>query len=69
MVCHCHRNGHVLRAAGVMNTPVMCMTYTAGFKADPRSLIKLSITSLAHEFEGAASRIGVILTLNGGTEL
>lgn len=69
MVCHCHRNGHVLEAAGVMNTSVMCVIYTVGFKADPGSLIKLSITFLVHEFEGAAFRIGVILALNGDAEL
>lgn len=55
----------MLKAAGVMNTSVMCMTYMAGFKADPRSLIKLSVTSLVHEFEGAASRMAVIVALNG----
>lgn len=44
------RHERMVNVAGAINESITCPTYTAGFQAQPRSVIKLSITSLAREF-------------------
>lgn len=59
LVCPCHRHEHMVSAAGVIAEPLPCLTYVAGFEADPSSLMKLLVTSWFMSFREQPSELGV----------